>query len=175
MDITKLTAKELNTILRLLNEKEALLSKIASIDKQLSAFQSTGAPIKSKALKTAKASRKTSSPKSTSGSKAPSDSTEKKKSAKKKPLPLKKLIVDLLQNAGHEGLHVKDIAKKLNLPNNNIFSWFYTTGKKFNNIKRIAEGRFAWHHDVSTPSTVEPPANPAPEPVVESTEQNQPL
>lgn len=155
MDITKLTPKQLQNILRLMKEKEALLAKIAAIDEQLRALSASDETHLENTT-ASRASRKRRSKRNTRIGKA----VQAKRTAnKKKSLPLKKLILDLLQTAGPEGLAVRDIAEKLGVPNNNIFSWFYTTGKKFSNIIKVGDGRFAWQ--VSNPS---PESTPTSEP-----------
>jgi hypothetical protein len=177
MDITKLTAKKFKAILRLLNKKEVLQTKIASIDKQLSALQfgrsissataRRNASARKSKLRATKALKLHKAQKSAKAPKLLNALSSKKSSGKRKKVPLKTKIVEILQNAGHEGLHVKDIAEKLNLSKNNIFSWFYTTGKKFKNILPLGDGRFAWQHSVpatTQEAPVSPPQEPTPKP-----------
>jgi hypothetical protein len=40
---------------------------------------------------------------------------------------------------------VKELAAKLKVKPNNVFSWFYTTGKKVSGIKKVGEARYALH------------------------------
>ena len=54
---------------------------------------------------------------------------------------LKDRILALLEEAGSEGLRVKEIADKLGVKATNISVWFSTTGKKF--TTKVEPGRFA--------------------------------
>jgi len=38
---------------------------------------------------------------------------------------------------------VKDLAAKLNVKPGNIFSWFYTTGRKIKGITKVGAARYA--------------------------------
>jgi hypothetical protein len=50
--------------------------------------------------------------------------------------------VKVLQDAGVEGITVKAIAAKLKVKPGNVFSWFYTTGKKLKGLKKIGEAKY---------------------------------
>jgi len=39
---------------------------------------------------------------------------------------------------------VKELAAKLKVKPGNIFSWFYTTGKKISGIKKVGEAKYAY-------------------------------
>lgn len=56
---------------------------------------------------------------------------------------LRVVITELLEKAGKKGIRVADLATKLKLSTNNVYSWFYTTGAKNRKIKKVAPGTFA--------------------------------
>jgi hypothetical protein len=64
--------------------------------------------------------------------------TRKAKAAK--PGGLKERILALLQDAGDQGLRVKEIAEKLGAKTANISVWFSTTGKKL--ADKVEPGRY---------------------------------
>jgi hypothetical protein len=49
-----------------------------------------------------------------------------------------------LEEAGADGITVKELSAKLNVKPGNIFNWFYTTGKKIKGIKKVGEARYAY-------------------------------
>ena len=57
---------------------------------------------------------------------------------------LKAQILSALQAAGKMGLTVKDLAVKAGTKPANVYSWFYATGRKIKNIKKVGEARYAW-------------------------------
>ena len=65
----------------------------------------------------------------------------KKKSRKGKAGGLKERILALLQDAGDQGLKVKEIAEKLGAKAGNVSVWFSTTGKKL--TTKVEPGRYA--------------------------------
>jgi len=57
---------------------------------------------------------------------------------------LKAPLLKALAAAGPSGIKVKDLAAKLKVKPGNIFSWFYTTGKKISGIKKVGEAKYAY-------------------------------
>ena len=57
---------------------------------------------------------------------------------------LKEPLLKALKAAGATGATVKDLAEKLKVKPGNIFSWFYTTGKKISGIKKVGEAKYAY-------------------------------
>jgi len=57
---------------------------------------------------------------------------------------LKTKVINALKAAGKNGLHVKDLAKKLKAKEPNLRVWFYSTGKKIKNIKQTKPATYAW-------------------------------
>lgn len=122
MKLSTLSSTQLNQIARLISKKETLLNRIAVIDSQLAKLE--GAPVA--AVKTGKVA------------KAKVGRKKGKRSTK-----LKDSVLKLLTAAGAKGVKVSDIAKQLGVKPGNVFSWFYTTGKKNKSIKKVGEARYA--------------------------------
>jgi hypothetical protein len=57
---------------------------------------------------------------------------------------LKEPLLKALTSAGASGITVKELAAKLKVKPGNIFSWFYTTGKKIKGINKIGEAKYAY-------------------------------
>lgn len=56
---------------------------------------------------------------------------------------LKGLILDALKQAGKSGHTVAELSKRLGVKTNNIYTWFYTTGKKVAGLKKSKDGRYS--------------------------------
>lgn len=121
MKLSNLSSAQLNQITRLISKKETLLGRIAKIDAQLAKFD--GSPLAIAAV----------------SSKAPAAARKSRKGGVK----LKDAILKALTAAGAKGVKVGDLAKKLGVKPGNVFSWFYTTGKKNTAIKKVGEARYA--------------------------------
>jgi phage antirepressor YoqD-like protein len=57
---------------------------------------------------------------------------------------LKAPLLKALKAAGSSGITVKELAAKLKVKPGNIFSWFYTTGKKIKGINKVGEAKYAY-------------------------------
>ena len=57
---------------------------------------------------------------------------------------LKEPLLKALSAAGSAGVTVKELASKLKVKPGNIFSWFYTTGKKIKGISKVGEAKYAY-------------------------------
>jgi NADH/NAD ratio-sensing transcriptional regulator Rex len=62
---------------------------------------------------------------------------------RKRSKRLKTGLLKELQAAGSEGITVKELAAKLKVKPGNVFSWFYTTGKKIKGIKKVGEAKYS--------------------------------
>ncbi|PAW77411.1 MAG: hypothetical protein B9S32_11730 [Verrucomicrobia bacterium Tous-C9LFEB] len=122
MKLSNLSSAQLNQITRLIAKKETLLTRLLKIDAELAKFE--GGPLVS--VKSVKASV------------APVA-----RKARKGGVKLKDSILKALAAAGAKGVKVGDLAKKLGVKPGNVFSWFYTTGKKNSAIKKVGEARYA--------------------------------
>lgn len=119
MKLSNLSSAQLNQIARLIAKKETLLTRLVKIDAELAKFE--GSPLAVAASVKATGTRK----------------------ARKGGVKLKDSILKALAAAGAKGVKVGDLAKKLGVKPGNVFSWFYTTGKKNNAIKKVGEARYA--------------------------------
>jgi hypothetical protein len=113
MKLTNLSSTEIAQLISLVKKKEALAEELAKIEAQLSKYDSV----------------KVGGRKGSSGRIGRGD--------------LKDGIVKALQSAGKEGLSVKELASHLGTKSNNIFSFFYTTGKKTGLFKKVGAARYA--------------------------------
>lgn len=120
MKLSNLSSAQLNQIARLIAKKETLLSRLAKIDAELAKFD--GSPVAAVAA----------------SAKSPAARKSRKGGVK-----LKDSILKALTAAGAKGVKVGDLAKKLGVKPGNVFSWFYTTGKKNSAIKKVGEARYA--------------------------------
>ncbi len=117
MILASLTSADLRRVGKLLAQKEVLLARIGKIDHQLAAY--AGGPAKPAASRA-----------------APAPHGRRRH--------LKSDIIGLLQSAGKDGLAVKEIAAKVKLDPNRIYTWFYGTGKKVKQIKKIGGAQYCW-------------------------------
>jgi hypothetical protein len=120
MALTDLTSAQLEKLLGLIKEKEALQAKIIQIDLSLQALESG----EMKANKPAAAKR---GPKSS-----------------RRRVRLKDGLLAKLQPAGKEGMAVQDLAASLRVKPASVSIWFYTTGKKVKGIKKVGRARYAY-------------------------------
>jgi len=132
MSLTNLTSAQLSQIMGLIKEKEELLKKLALLDGTLAALESGTAVPK-------KRGRKPGRP---AAAVAVVKETEEK--GGKRGKRLKGALLKALADAGPEGITVKDLAAKLKVKPGNVFSWFYTTGKKIKGISKVGEAKYAY-------------------------------
>lgn len=121
MKLSNLSSSQWKKIAQLISKKESLLQKVEAIDRQLAGFDGVALPAKS-------------------GVPAPA---ARRGGRKRVPGKLKDSIMKALVAAGPKGVKVGDIAEKLGVKPGNVFSWFYTTGKKNSAIKKVGEARYA--------------------------------
>jgi len=127
MSLSTLSSAALARLIGLIKEKEALHAKLVRIDAELTALESgKAAP--------AKRGRKPGRP--------PGSGKGRKVRKTKR---LKEPLLKALSAAGASGIKVKDLATQLKVKPGNIFSWFYTTGKKIKGIKKVGEARYAYN------------------------------
>lgn len=124
MDITTLTSSDLRKIEALLKSKEKLLAQVEEINAALRAFSGEPAPSGKRAYR-----RSTGSPKAPRGKRG----------------AIKEKIIAELQAAGKNGLHMKDLASKLGVKVTNLSVWFFSTGKKIKEIKKLAPATYGWN------------------------------
>lgn len=76
------------------------------------------------------------------GQKAPARKGRGGKGRQSKRGELSARIMSELENAGSEGITVRDIAEKLGANYKNIYIWFATTGKKNNSVKKVGPAQY---------------------------------
>jgi hypothetical protein len=129
MSLSNLSSAQLAHLIGLVKEKESLQSKLDHVNAELRALES-GKPAPKKR------GRKPGRP---AGVK-----TAVKAKPSKRGKRLKAPLLKALAAAGPSGIKVKDLAAKLKVKPGNIFSWFYTTGKKISGIKKVGEAKYAY-------------------------------
>jgi hypothetical protein len=125
MALSNLSSADLSRLVSLIKQKETLQAQLEAIDAELGALE-TGKPVPK---------RRGRKPGRPPGSGKASGRRSKR---------LKEPLLKALTAAGAAGVKVKDLAEQLNVKPSNIFSWFYTTGKKIKGIKKVGEARYAY-------------------------------
>jgi len=123
MSLSNLSSAQLAQLIGLIKEKEALQEKLEKVEAALQALESGES-----------AGKKRGRP---PGSKGMATTGRKSKR-------LKAPLLQALAAAGTSGITVKELATKLKVKPGNIFSWFYTTGKKISGIKKVGEAKYAY-------------------------------
>jgi hypothetical protein len=130
MALFNLSSAQLAHLIGLVKEKESLEAKLEHINAELKSIEAGKALPK-------KRGRKPGRP---PGVKTKVVKVGKAKRGKRLKAPLLKALTA----AGSSGITVKDLAAKLKVKPGNIFSWFYTTGKKIGGIKKVGEAKYAY-------------------------------
>jgi hypothetical protein len=132
MALFNLSSAQLARLIALVKAKESLQSKLDHIIAELKSLETGKAVPK-------KRGRKPGRP---AGSTAKTKGTKVKKSKRGKRL--KQPMLKALSAAGSSGITVKELAAKLKVKPGNVFSWFYTTGKKISGIKKVGEAKYSY-------------------------------
>jgi hypothetical protein len=114
----------------LIKEKESLHLKLEKIDAALESLEAG----------TGLVSRRGRKPGRKPGALKPGPKPGKVRRRGKR---LKEPLLKILKAAGAAGITVKEISAQLKVKPGNVFSWFYTTGKKIKGIKKVGEARYA--------------------------------
>jgi hypothetical protein len=130
MALFNLSSAQLAHLIELVKEKETLQAKMEQVDAELLSLE-TGKSIPKKR------GRKPGRP---AGVKNKVAKTRKAKRGKR----LKEPLLKALSAAGPSGVTVKELSAKLKVKPGNIFSWFYTTGKKVKGISKVGEAKYAY-------------------------------
>lgn len=126
MDIKHITSDSLRRLLSLTDKKEQLIKAVAEVEDQI--------------VRTLKGAATTTV--EVAEAVTPFKSARKARKGKgTRPGGLKERVLALLEEAGDEGIRVKDLAAKLSAKPGNIAVWFSTTGKKL--VTKVAPGRYA--------------------------------
>jgi hypothetical protein len=130
MDISNLSSAQLARAIRLVKKRETLQAQLDGVVSELASLEG-GSPVRR--------GRKPGRPPKSAGRPPGRPPGRKGRRGKR----LKDSLLKALKSAGAEGITVKDLAAKLKVKPNNVFSWFYTTGKKVSGIKKVGEARYA--------------------------------
>jgi transposase-like protein len=150
MNLTTLTVADLKDIQKLLEQRESIQAEIEKINAQLVAYEVGAVASAPVATRPARAAAAPVRLKAGKGRRA-------KRGA------LKARILELVQAAGKGGITVKDLAGKLGLNYNRVYTWFYKTGKSVPALKKVGEAEYAWVGATPAASPAAP-ATPASEP-----------
>jgi hypothetical protein len=132
MALLNLSSAQLAQLIQLVKEKETLLAQVERVDSALTALESGKTP--------GKRGRKPGRPPKIAGRGPGRPPGKTGRRGKRIKAPLLKL----LKSAGAGGITVKELAAKLKIKPNNVFSWFYTTGKKVSGIKKVGEAKYSY-------------------------------
>jgi hypothetical protein len=129
MSLTNLTSAQLSHLVELIKRKEQLQAELAQVDIELQSLESGSSLPKKRGRKPGR----------------PSGSVlAVKPRTKKRGKRLKEGLLKALGAAGAAGITVKELSAKLNVKPGNVFSWFYTTGKKIKGIKKVGEAKYSY-------------------------------
>ena len=132
MGISNLSSAQLAQLIRLVKEKESLQQRLTHVESSLDGLGQGSAPGRRRGRKPGRP------PKAKAVGRPPGRKARRGKR-------LKAPLLKMLKNAGSEGITVKEIAAKLKVKPNNVFSWFYTTGKKVSGIKKVGEAKYSYN------------------------------
>jgi hypothetical protein len=127
MVFSTLSSAQLGRLIALVKEKEVLQSKLEKVDAALQALES------------GKVARRGRPPGSGKGRPGPKAGKVRRRGKR-----LKAPLLKALKAGGSAGVTVKELAAKLKVKPGNVFSWFYTTGKKISGIKKVGEARYSY-------------------------------
>ena len=130
MSLSNLTSAQLAHLVSLVKVKKGLEAKLEKVDAALQALESGKAAGAKRGRK--RRGRPPGKAKTTAGK------------PRKRGKRLKAPLLKALSAAGSSGITVKELAAKLKVKPGNIFSWFYTTGKKIKGITKVGEAKYAY-------------------------------
>jgi hypothetical protein len=127
MNLSALSLKQLEHIVGLLKEKEALQAKLDEINRDLQGMENgkVSAPSASESLNHSPRSKRIN-----------------KRSRRRGGL--QEAVLKVLKSAGAKGLTVKQLAAQAKVKKSSLAVWLYTSGKKISGFKKVAPGVFAY-------------------------------
>jgi len=127
MNLSALSLKQLEHIVGLLKEKEALQAKLDDVNRDLQGLENgnASAPSASESL-----------------NQSPRSKRIKKRFRRRGGL--QEAVLKALTSAGAKGLTVKQLAMKAKVKRSSLAVWLYTSGKKIAGFKIITPGVFAY-------------------------------
>lgn len=169
MNLTQLTSAELKRIAGLLEQKEALQAQVEGANRQLAAYEPTGADTvtEAKPAATIIAAARRKREISVAGrariaaaqkarwakvKRAAGSGTAVKPVLQPKPAKpgrqkrggLKDSVVALVKANGQHGITVAEMAAKLGAKPRRLFDWFKSTGEGVKEIKKVGRARYGW-------------------------------
>jgi hypothetical protein len=129
MSLSTLSSAQLAQLIGLVKEREVLQLKLDKVDAALKSIEGGGSVPKKRGRKP--------------GRPALNKAAVKGPKVRRRSKRLKDSILKLLKAAGSSGITVKELSTKLKVKPGNIFSWFYTTGKKVGGLKKVGEAKYA--------------------------------
>jgi hypothetical protein len=127
MNLSALSLKQLEHIVGLLKEKEALQAKLDEINRDLQGMENGKVSVPSA---------------SESLNHLPRSKRIKKRSRRRGGL--QEAVLKVLKSAGAKGLTVKQLAAQAKVKKSSLAVWLYTSGKKISGFKKVAPGVFAY-------------------------------
>ena len=127
MNLSALSLKQLENIVGLLKEKEALQAKLDDVNRDLEGLENgkASAPSARESL-----------------SHSPRPKRVKKRSRRRGGL--QEAVLKALKSAGAKGLTVKQLAVQAKVKKSSLAVWLYTSAKKISGFKKVAPGVFAY-------------------------------
>jgi len=136
MSLTQIRLSDIKQITALIERKEDLLAQLAGIDQSLAAL-GAGSSVPAPRIAAPPIALPTK-PGTAAVSVVPQPFRRRKLGK------LKGQVIGLLQAAGKSGVSVKEIATRIGVNPNRIYTWFYATGKNVHQIKKVGEAKYAW-------------------------------
>jgi hypothetical protein len=129
MKLHHFTSSQISQIGRLIQKREALLRKIDKIEVKLADYVPVAGEETIPGKRTARLVRL---------------GKTRRTARNRVPGKLKNVILKRLTTAGSRGVTVGDLSSAIKVKPGNIYSWFYTTGKKISGIRKIGPARYAY-------------------------------
>ena len=141
MNIESFTSASVRSLVSLAEKREKLLTRVKSLEMEIaSVLSNLPAGISTGKGRTLKNLIK------------PARGSRTRRSHHQKPGALKERILEILRVAGDSGVTVSEIAEELSIRPANIHVWFSTTGKRLEEVKKIAPGRFRYYVSIKKSS-----------------------
>ena len=127
MNLSALSLKQLEHIVGLLKEKEALQAKLEDVNRDLQRLENGEASAPNVPENLNRSTR-----------------SERVKKRSRRRGGLQKAVLKALTSAGAKGLTVKQLAVRAKVKRSSLAVWLYTSGKKIVGFKKVAPGIFAY-------------------------------
>ena len=119
MSLSSLSSAQLHRLVQLIKEKEAIQTKLIQLDHFLKALEA-GLVAKEKPVLKGRSHRV------------------------RRRRALKGALLEKLKAAGKKGITVKELAVSLKAKPTSVSVWFYTTGKKIKEVKKVGVATYAY-------------------------------